>query len=240
MFSRPNLYGNLTKICGNMRTIALVNPSSVTATAASSPTPCSNASVRQYHEVVVRGIDHIRDPRLNKGLAFTLEERQILGIHGLQPARFKTMEEQLELCKIAVNRYMEPLNKYLYLADLADRNEHLYFRFLYDNIEDLMPIVYTPTGLIYRRPRGLFITVNDRGHVFDILRNWPEPDVRAICVTDGERILGLGDLGANGMGIPVGKLALYTALAGIKPHQCLPVLIDVGTNSYDLLEDPLR
>ncbi|KAL3276348.1 hypothetical protein HHI36_011731 [Cryptolaemus montrouzieri] len=209
---------------------------------------------RCYHEVVgdvltpsqVMGIDHLRDPRLNKGLAFTLEERQALGIHGLQPARYKSQEEQLELCKISIENYQEPLNKYLYLSELHDRNEKLFFRLLSENIERLLPIVYTPTvglacqrfGLIYRRPHGLFITINDKGHVADVLRNWPEPDVHAIVVTDGERILGLGDLGACGMGIPIGKLSLYTALARVKPHHCLPICLDVGTDNQALLEDP--
>ncbi|TMW41358.1 hypothetical protein DOY81_013563 [Sarcophaga bullata] len=215
------LYGNLTKICATASARSSNNP---TAAAAAVTAVANNTQIREYHEVVgdilcpsqVMGIDHIRDPRLNKGLAFTLEERQVLGIHGLQPARFKTQEEQLQLCKIAVNRYSESLNKYLYLSDLQDRNERLFFRFLSENIEELMPIVYTPTvglacqrfGLIYRRPRGLFVTINDRR----CLLAWVSP---------------------------VGKLALYTALAGIKPINVWPIVVDVGTNNIDLLEDPL-
>merc|ERR1719228_478116 len=156
------------------------------------------------------------------------------------------MEEQVDHCLRNVRRLENPLDQYIYMMDLLERNERLFYKLLSENTEELMPVVYTPTvgeacqkfGYIYRKPQGLFISIKDKGHVLDVLRNWPRRDVKAICVTDGERILGLGDLGAQGMGIPVGKLALYTALAGIPPHQLLPVVLDVGTNRQELLDDP--
>merc|ERR1711902_64382 len=193
----------------------------------------------------VSGLDYLRNPRLNKGLSFSIEERQVLGIHGLLPARVKDQDDQADHSLKNLRRLSDPLNQYMYMIELLERNEKLFYKLLAENTEELMPIVYTPTvglacqkfGLAFKRPQGLFITIHDKGHVLDVLKNWPEQDVRAIVVTDGERILGLGDLGAQGMGIPVGKLALYTALAGIPPHQLLPITLDVGTNRQELLDD---
>merc|ERR1712227_980666 len=194
----------------------------------------------------VAGIDFLRNPRLNKGLCFSIEERQTLGIHGLLPPRVKDQDESADHALRNLRRFEDPLNKDTYLADLLERDEKLFYRVLSENTEELMPIVYTPTvglacqkfGLVFRRPKGLFITIHDKGHVYDVLKNWPEQDVRCIVVTDGERILGLGDLGAQGMGIPIGKLSLNTAIAGIAPSQTLPVTLDVGTNRQELLDDP--
>jgi len=194
---------------------------------------------------LVTGLDYLRDPKLFKGTAFSLEERQTLGIHGLLPPRIKTQSEQAEHCMRNLRRYNDPLNRYMYMIELLERNEKLFYKLLSEHTEELMPIVYTPTvglacqkfGFAFKKPQGLFITIHDKGHVYEVLKNWPEHDVRVIVVTDGERILGLGDLGAQGMGIPVGKLALNTAIAGIPPRQTLPITLDVGTNRQELLDD---
>ena len=194
-----------------------------------------------------RGARILHDPVLNKGTAFTAEERQALGLRGLLPPRIHTQREQV--CRVMENirNRATDLDRYIYLIGLQDRNESLFYRVVMDHIEELMPIIYTPTvgeacqlyGHIFRRSRGLYISLEDRGHIVEIMRNWPHPEARIMVVTDGERILGLGDLGADGMGIPVGKLALYTACAGIDPTACLPVTLDTGTNNRKLLKDPL-
>ncbi len=197
---------------------------------------------------VPRGVELLHDPIFNKGTAFTDAERDALGLRGLLPAHVCTLEEQVERVMENYRRQPTPLDKYVYLMALHDRNETLFFRLLMDNAEEMMPVVYTPTvgqacqqfGHIFQRPQGIFLSANDKGRMAGILRHWPyREEVAAICVTDGERILGLGDQGANGMGIPVGKLCLYTACAGVRPITTLPLMLDVGTDNEILLEDPL-
>lgn len=194
-----------------------------------------------------RGVALLRDPLLNKGTAFTEAERAALGLRGLLPPHVFALEEQVLRVLESFRRKETDLDRYIYLVGLQDRNEALFYRVLMDNLEDMMPIVYTPTvgqacqqfGHLFRRARGLYVSYEDRGSIAEILRNDPQTDVRVIVMTDGERILGLGDQGAGGMGIPIGKLALYTACAGIHPAQCLPVMLDVGTDNEARLQDRL-
>ena len=194
-----------------------------------------------------RGVTLLQNPELNKGTAFSAAERDALGLKGLLPPHVCSQGEQVSRVLGNFRRLDNPLEKYVFLTSLHDRNEALFFRILMEHPDEMLPIVYTPTvglacekfGHIFQRPRGIFVTAEDRGQVKELLRNWPHRDVAMIVVTDGERILGLGDLGSSGMGIPVGKLSLYTACAGIHPTRCLPVMLDVGTNNPTLRDDPL-
>ncbi|XVF49119.1 hypothetical protein PTKIN_Ptkin03bG0242800 [Pterospermum kingtungense] len=194
---------------------------------------------------VASGYSLLRDPHHNKGLAFTEAERESHYLRGLLPPAVVTQQLQEKKLMNSIRKYKVPLQKYMAMMELEERNERLFYKLLIDNVEELLPVVYTPTvgeacqkyGSIFRRPQGLYISLKEKGKVLDVLKNWPERSIQVIVVTDGERILGLGDLGCQGMGIPVGKLSLYTALGGVRPSACLPVTIDVGTNNEELLKD---
>ena len=195
----------------------------------------------------LRGKALLNDPIQNKSTAFTREERECHGLLGLLPYSVTDIGKQQQRVLANLRNKNSNIEKYGYLNDLLERNQRLFYRTLIDHIGEIMPLVYTPTvgeacmkfTHIFRKPQGFYITPEDRGRILSLFENWPENDVRIIVVTDGERILGLGDLGANGMGIPIGKIALYVACAGIHPEHCMPIMLDVGTNHQVLREDPL-
>jgi malate dehydrogenase (oxaloacetate-decarboxylating)(NADP+) len=194
-----------------------------------------------------RGIEVLQDPSLNKSTAFTEAEKQALGLVGLVPDVAETEDLQLQRVNLQLAQKPTDLERYIYLINLLDHNETLFYSTIMSDPARFLPIVYDPTigeaclkfGHIYRQPRGMYLSMARRGKVKEVLRNWPEKDVRFICVTDAGRILGLGDLGANGMGIPIGKLQLYTACAGVPPQYLLPMYLDAGTNNEQYLHDPL-
>ncbi len=210
---------------------------------------------RRYHleskdeplQVIVRGTDILNEPLLNKGTAFTNEEREQLGLRGLVPPKVTAIDEQVLRVLENFRRKTDPLEKFIYLTSLHDRNETLYYKVLTENLMEMTPIVYTPVvgaacqqfGHIYRKNRGMYISLDDKDHIRSMLDNWKQDEIDIIVISDGSRILGLGDLGANGMGIPIGKLALYVAGGGIYPCKTLPILLDAGTNNQALLDDPL-
>ena len=194
-----------------------------------------------------RGVELLHDPALNKSTAFTEEEKQALGLVGLVPDVTETEDLQLSRVMMQLGQKNTDLDRYIFLINLLDHNETLFYRTVMSDPARFLPIVYDPTiaeaclkfGHIYRQARGMYLSITRRGKVKEILRNWPQKDVRFICVTDGGRILGLGDIGANGAGIPIGKLQLYTACAGVPPQYLMPMYLDAGTNNEQYLHDPL-
>src|ERR1700722_2790997 len=198
-------------------------------------------------QVFLSGLNLFNSPRLNKGTAFSEQERDVFDLHGLLPPHVGTLDEQIARRLHALERQPTPFSKYAFLRDLQDTNETLFYALVVRNVEQMLPLVYTPTvgegcqrfSEIWRKPRGLFLSYPDKHRITQILNHSRYDNVKCIVVSDGERILGLGDQGAGGMGIPIGKMALYTALGGIHPENCLPILLDVGTNNQERLDDPI-
>lgn len=195
----------------------------------------------------LNGMALLQHPRYNKATAFTEAERERYGLHGLLPPAVYSRDNQVQRVMENLSRKASDIERYVFLMALQARNERLFYQVALEHIDAILPLIYTPTvgqackefAHVFRQPQGMYICAKHRGRFREVLDNWPEQEVSVVVVTDGERILGLGDLGANGMGIPIGKLALYTTCAGIDPCRCMPVMLDVGTNNEELLDDPL-